>query len=82
MSSSNFREVNNLVNRIINVLDKGVLHDTELYVFTYKWVFESAFFQVTSNIPLFFDSVLQIHEIQMEGMLSLHMVYSTFTRKI
>ena len=42
---NNFREANNLVDIIRNVVDKGRLCDMELFVFTDNWVFESVFYK-------------------------------------
>ena len=54
----NFREAKNLVDSIRNVVYKGRLRDTELFVFTDNWVFESVFYEGNSNITLLFEIVL------------------------
>ena len=59
----NFREANNLVDSIRNVVYKGRLRDMQLFVFTDNWVFESVFYKGKSKITMLFETELQIHEI-------------------
>ena len=53
------------MNRISTLLYKGLLNDMEMFVFTDNWVFEIILYKITSNIPLLFNTVIQLHEIQM-----------------
>ena len=73
--SSNFREANNLVYGVINGVYKGELKDTELFLFSKNWVFESVFYMGNSKITLLFEKVLYLHRIQMEGGLIIYVVH-------
>ena len=63
----NFRESNNLVDNIRHIGGKGRLSDTELFVFTDNWVFESVFYKGKLKSTMFFETVLQLHELTLEG---------------
>ena len=54
----NFREANNLVDRIRSGVYKGEPHDTYVFVFTDNCVLNSVFYKGTSKIPLLFKTVL------------------------
>jgi hypothetical protein len=43
--SSNFQELSNLINSIKNTAASGLLTNTELFIFTYNFTTESAFFK-------------------------------------
>ena len=78
----NFRESNNLVDSIRNVVNKGRLCDMELFVFTDNWVFESVFYKGKLKSTMFFETVLQLHELTVEGVLIMHVVHISGTRMI
>ena len=67
---------------MVTGVDNRELHDTEQFVSIDNWVFESFFIKVTSKIPLLFDTILQIHVIQMEFMLVVNLVHVERTRMI
>ena len=78
----NFREANNLVDSIRHMVGKGRMSETELFVFTDNCVFESVFYKVKSNSNMLFETVLQIHEIPVEGGLIMHVVHISGKRMI
>ena len=43
---------------------KGEIQDVELFVFTDNLVFESVFYKGKSRIPLMFELVLRLHQVQ------------------
>ena len=47
-----------------------------------NWIFRSVFTKDSSNIPLLFETVLQLHNIQTEMILILHVVHISGTRII
>jgi hypothetical protein len=53
--SSNYRELSNLINAIEKASFKGLLEDTELFVFTDNFVAESTFHKGTSSSKRLFD---------------------------
>jgi hypothetical protein len=80
--SSNFRELANLIHVISDASSKGLLHQSELFVFTDNSVAESAFFKGTSSSKRLFDLMLKLHELQMHKRLMLHMVHVAGKRMI
>jgi hypothetical protein len=80
--SSNFRELANLIHAISDASSKGLLHQSELFVFTDNSVAESAFFKGTSSSKRLFDLMLKLHELQMHKRLMLHMVHVAGKRMI
>ena len=72
---SNFREGKNLTDRIERSVDEGELNNTELFVFMDNLVFESVFYKGKLNIPLLFEIVLSLHQVQMKGELIWHIVH-------
>ena len=47
-----------------------------------NWIFRSVFTKDSSKIPLLFETVLQLHNIQTEMILILHVVHISGTRII
>ena len=61
--SSNFRELYNLVLRVEQLVQEGVLvQGTELFIFTDNSTAESGFYRGTSSSKLLFDLVSQVEE--------------------
>ena len=63
-------------------MDNEELQDVELFVFTDNMVFKTVFYKETSKIPFLFGLVLRLHQVQMRGYLTLHVVHTTVTRMI
>ena len=78
----NFREANNLVDSIRHMVGKGRMIETELFVFTDNCVFESVFYKGKLKSTMFFETVLQLHELTVEGVLIMHVVHISGTRMI
>lgn len=79
-SSSNFRELRNLVETVeAGVLDRS-LRDVELFIFTDNSVSEHAFANGNSSSPLLFQLVLRLRKAEMHGGLKLHVIHVAGTR--
>ena len=52
----------------------------KLFVFTDNLVFEGALFYGTSKIPLLFEFVFMLHQVQIRGELILHVIHIADTR--
>jgi hypothetical protein len=80
--SSKYRELANLINAISEASSKGLLHQSELFVFTVNSVAESSFFKGTSSSKKLFDLMLKLRELQMHKGLMLHMIHVAGKRMI
>jgi hypothetical protein len=81
--SSNFKEFLNLVQRIEEMFEKGlIVRGTEIFVFTDNWVTEQCFFKGTSTSSHLFELVLRLRELEMRGNLFVHLIWVAGTRMI
>jgi len=80
--SSNFRELANLIHAIEDAHSKGLLLDSELFVFTDNSAAEGAFLKGTSSLHRLFDLILRLRSLQMHGGLSLHVIHVAGKRMI
>ncbi len=80
--SSNFRELQNLVNAIKEAHGEGLLNKTELFVFTDNITAESAFFKGTSSSRKLFDLILDLRKLQMDTGMIIHMIHVSGLRMI
>ena len=78
--SSNFREADNLVTRVEELVGTGVLRDQELFLFTDNWVFENCFYKGHSGSERLSDIILRLHLAQRSGLLRLHVIHVAGTR--
>jgi hypothetical protein len=74
-SSSNWRELANLVNFIERSVEAHNLDGIELFIFTDNQTAESAFWKGHSSSPKLFALVLQLRRLEMEHGLSLHSIH-------
>jgi hypothetical protein len=81
-SSSNFRELYNLVDAVEKECKAGRLEDAELLLFTDNSTAESAFYRGTSSSKLLFELVLRLRQIEMLYQLKVHLVHIPGTRMI
>ena len=54
----------------------------ELFVLTDNMLFESVFYRGKSKIPLLFELILRLHQVQMRGYFTLNVVHIAVTRTI
>jgi hypothetical protein len=80
---SNYKELRNLVNAVVNCYEAGLLKDAELFMFTDNFVAECAFYNGGSNKNKDLnDLVFQLWELQMQGDFSLFVFHVSGTRMI
>lgn len=81
-SSSNYRELQNLVETVKEEVEQGNLARTEVFLFTDNEVAERAFFKGTSKSEQLFNLVLRLQKATLRGGLQLHVVHVAGTRMI
>ncbi len=81
-SSSNFRELNNLVTAIEEGIAAGHLQNTELFLFTDNSTAEGAFYKGNSPCRALFELVLRLRTIEMQGQLKLYIIHIAGSRMI
>jgi hypothetical protein len=80
--SSNWRELNNLVEAVDRIVNENDMRGSEIFIFTDNSTAEAAFWKGTSQSPLLFELVLQLKTIEMEHDLHLHVVHVSGLRMI
>jgi hypothetical protein len=80
--SSNFRELNNLINALESAQNDGLLENTELFMFTDNSTTKSAVFKGTSASRILFELVLRLQNLQMHGQMILHVIHISGRRMI
>jgi hypothetical protein len=80
--SSNFRELANLIHAIEDAHAKGLLANSELFVFTDNSSAEGAFYKGTSSSRRLFDLVLRLRALQIHGGITLHVIHVAGRRMI
>jgi hypothetical protein len=80
--SSNFRELANLIHAIEDAYHKGLLANSELFMFTDNSAAEGAFYKGNSPSRRLFELVLRLRSLQMDGGLSLHVIHVAGKRMI
>jgi hypothetical protein len=80
---SNYKELRNLVNAVINGYEGGLLKNTELFLFTDNFVAECAFYNGGSNTNKELNElVFALWNLQMMGDFSLNVYHVSGTRMI
>jgi hypothetical protein len=80
--SSNYRELHNLVDTIEDGIREGDLAHTELFICTDNSTAEGAYYKGNTDSPLLFDLVLRLRQIDLNGLLKLHVVHMAGTRMV
>ena len=78
--SSNFRESSNLVIRLKELIDEGVIRDQELFVFTDNFTFESCYYKGHSTNELLTDLILELYLAAQAGNVKLHVIWVAGSR--
>ncbi|KAL7579542.1 hypothetical protein ACA910_007917 [Epithemia clementina (nom. ined.)] len=82
-TSSNFRELANIVNKIEELDKEGRLNDLhEVFIFTDNHHAESAFHRGTAESPEVLELMLHLHTILMKGQAFIHIVWISGKRMI
>lgn len=80
--SSNFRELTNVVQTIEQGVNSGQLRHAEVWIFTDNGTSESVFWKGHSSSPNLSSLILRLRQIEMTGLVRLHMVHVPGTRMI
>jgi hypothetical protein len=80
--SSNWRELNNLVEALERIVVEYKLGESEIFIFTDNSTAEAAFWKGTSKSRKLFDLVLRLKKLEMENGLILHVVHVSGLRMI
>jgi hypothetical protein len=80
--TSNYRELGNLLHAITEATNKGLLKNSELFVFTDNTTVESAFYKGTSSSKRLFQLVLDLRKLQLHGGFILHLIHVAGQRMI
>jgi hypothetical protein len=81
-TSSNYKELRNLVEALEGGLATAELSDSEVFIFTDNSTVEGAFYKGHSNSKLLFDLILRLRQIEMSGTMRLHVVHVSGSRMI
>jgi hypothetical protein len=80
--SSNYKELHNLTDAVKDGLSSGDLTHSELFVFTDNSTAEGAFYRGNTDSQMLFDLVLRLRQLDMSGLIKLHIVHVAGTRMI
>jgi hypothetical protein len=80
--SSNWRELNNLVEALERTVEEHDMHGCEIFIFTDNSTAEAAFWKGTSKSRLLFELVLRLKELELKHGLQLHVVHVSGKRMI
>ena len=58
------------------------MENVEIFKLIENLVFKSVFYKGTSNIPLLFELVIRLHQVQMKGELILKVLHIARTRMV
>ena len=81
-SSSNYREMRNLVDTLVTMAEEGELQGTELFLFTDNSTAEAAFAKGSSLSKELFELVLKLRKLEMENSCKIHVSHVAGTRMI
>ena len=81
-SSSNLRELKNLVDTLKKMAVDGELEGSETFIFTDNSTAEAAFFKGSSKSKLLFELILELRELEMKNKAKIHFVHVAGTRMI
>jgi len=81
-SSSNYKELKNIVDTLHKYAQEGFLQHTEIWMFTDNSVAESAYFRGTSKSRQLFELVLRLRKLEMAAECRIFLVHVAGTRMI
>ena len=81
-SSSNYRELRNLVETLEVECEAGNLRDCEMFMMTDNSTAGACFYRGTSSSQKLFELVLRLHKLEMTAGLVLHVIHCAGTRMI
>jgi hypothetical protein len=74
---SNWRELNNLVEAVVQMVVEHGLGGSEIFIYTDNSTAEAAFWKGTSKSEALFELVLRLKEIELDYNLHLHIVHKS-----
>ena len=80
--SSNYRELNNLVKTMKDMVEDGTLKGCEVFLFTDNSTAEAVFLKGNSTSRGLFDAMLELRKLEMQGELLLHLIHVSGKRMI
>jgi len=82
--SSNYRELSNLVDSLVERLEENMnnLIGIEVFLFTDNLVAESAFFKGTSSSKSLFELILKLRQLELSGGFKVHVIHIAGSRMI
>jgi hypothetical protein len=80
--TSNWRELNNLVEALERLVVEHDMQGLEIFIFTDNSTAEAAFWKGTSKSPLLFDLVLRLKLLKLKHGVHLHVVHVSGQRMI
>jgi hypothetical protein len=80
--SSNWQELDNLVEALERIVVEQDLRGSEIFIFTDNSIAEAAFWKGTSSSPRLFELVLRLKELEMKYDLTLHIIHVSGKRMI
>ena len=80
--SSNWRELNNLVESLEKLCLEHQLGGSEIFIFTDNSTAESAYWKGTSTSKLLFELILRLKKLEMDYDLILHVIHVSGKRMI
>jgi hypothetical protein len=81
-TSSNYKELRNLVEAVEEGVTSGELQNSELFIFTDNLTAEGAYYKGNTGSRLLFELVLRLRRLNMNGRLILHVIHVAGTRMI
>jgi hypothetical protein len=79
-STSNYRELYNLVCRLEEMVEEGTLKGAEVFMFTDNSTSESVYYKGNSSSEELYELSLRLRNLEMKGDLILHMLHCSGTR--
>ncbi len=80
--SSNYRELSNIINSLEAAHERGLLKNTEVFMFTDNSTAEAAVFKGTSKSRKLFELILRLQNLQMHGKMIILFIHVSGKRMI
>ena len=81
-TSSNLRELKNLVDTLKKMAESNELEGSEIFIFTDNSMVEAAFFKGSSKSRLLFELILELKELEMKCKTKIHFIHVAGMRMI
>jgi hypothetical protein len=81
-ASSNYRELQNLMNAMLRAAREGKLDGCEVFLYTDNQTVEGSYFQGTAKSRALFELIVTLYKLQMQFDFILHVVWIAGTRMI